>query len=263
MTDTFTKPDIIDLTPVTDPVTGQQVYADLSASGDVISCFPVPRPTTPDNPCEKVYEPTDPSAAPAGTPLSRLPEGRMAADHWAEIIATLERHERGERTPSDVSMLPGGALMLTTPTGDKQQSTLPTGRMAAVTVGPTAAEARVLRSLDPDGVEDWQLVGNELMSGWAFRLQPQFESRRYEFFAFRSPSDANLYRVAVLWPNMDREYGHRPHIISRVVGGEEVKVICGPAGAPARDLTEARMHAAKWTAYTSALRTGRNPGFSL
>jgi hypothetical protein len=102
------------------------------------------------------------------------------------------------------------------------------------------------------------------LSGWTFRLTPPFAGQRlFVFFAFRSPSDGNAFRIAVLDPDMDIQYGHAPHMISVHVGGRPIPVICGPGGRPARDLAEVRTHAAKWMAYTSARMSGRNPGFSL
>jgi hypothetical protein len=131
-------------------------------------------------------------------------------------------------------------------------------------VGPSAADVEVLRRLDPGNAEDWTPVRTGRLTGWTFRLTPPFTGQRpFVFFAFRSPSDGNAFRIAVLDPDMDTEYGHAPHMVRIHVGGRPVPVICGPGGRPARDLAAVRAHAAKWMAYTSARIAGRNPGFSL
>jgi len=136
--------------------------------------------------------------------------------------------------------------------------------MAAPQLGPAAADVEVLRRLDPGNAEDWTPVRTGHLSGWTFRLIPPFAGQRpFVFLAFRSPSDGNAFRIAVLEPDMDTEYGHAPHMIRVHVGGRPVPVICGPRGRPAAGLAEVRTHAAKWMAYTSARLAGRNPGFSL
>lgn len=136
--------------------------------------------------------------------------------------------------------------------------------MTPAALGPSPADVEILRSLDPGNTEHWTPVRTVHLSGWTFRLTPPFAGQRlFVFFAFRSPSDGNAFRIAVLEPDMDTEYGHAPHMISVHVGGRPIPVICGPGGRPARDLAEVRTHAAKWMAYTSARMSGRNPGFSL
>jgi hypothetical protein len=135
--------------------------------------------------------------------------------------------------------------------------------MAAAQLGPSPADVEILRCLDPGNAEDWTPVRTARLTGWTFRLTPPFAGQRpFVFFAFRSPSDGNAFRIAVLEPDMDTEYGHAPHMIRAYVGGRAVPVICGPEGRPARDLAEVRTHAAKWMAYTSARMSGHNPGFS-
>ncbi len=136
--------------------------------------------------------------------------------------------------------------------------------MAPGQLGTSSADVEILRRLDPGNAEDWTLVRTRRISGWTFRLMPPFAGQRpFVFFAFRSPSDGNVFRVAVLEPDMDTEYGHAWHMIRVYVGARPVPVICGPNGRPARDLAQVRTHAAKWMAYTSARMSGRNPGFSL
>ena len=136
--------------------------------------------------------------------------------------------------------------------------------MIAANRGPLPADVEVLRSLDPGNTEQWTPVRTQHISGWTFWLTPPFPGQGpFVFFAFRSPSDGNAFRIAVLEPDMDIEYGHAPHMISVYLGGQQIPVICGPKGRPARDLAEVRTHAAKWMAYTSARMAGRNPRFSL
>jgi len=136
--------------------------------------------------------------------------------------------------------------------------------VAAAQLGPSPEDAALLRRLDPGNAEDWNPVLTTRITGWTFQLTSPFPGQRpFIFFAFRSPSDGNAFRIAVLEPDMDTEYGHAPHMIRAYVGGRAVPVICGPGGRPAVDLAEVRTHAAKWAAYTSALMAGRNPRFSL
>jgi hypothetical protein len=136
--------------------------------------------------------------------------------------------------------------------------------MTAANRGPSLADVEVLQCLDPGNTEHWTPVCTEHLSGWTFWLTTPFAGQGpFVVFAFRSPSDGNAFRIAVLEPDMDIEYGHAPHMIRVHVGGRDIPVICGPKGRSARDLAEVRTHAAKWMAYTSARMSGRNPRFSL
>jgi hypothetical protein len=136
--------------------------------------------------------------------------------------------------------------------------------MRVARLGPSTADIEILRRLDPGNTEDWVAVLTGRIRGWTFRLTSPFPGQQpFSFFAFRSPSDGNAFRIAVLEPDMDSEYGHAWHMIRAYVGGRPIPVICGPGGGPARDLAEVRTHAAKWMAYTSARMSGHNPGFSL
>jgi hypothetical protein len=136
--------------------------------------------------------------------------------------------------------------------------------MTAACVGPSSADIEILRRLDPANTEEWAPVHTQHVSGWTFKLTTPFAGHRpFIFFAFRCPSDGNAFRISVLDPDMDTEYGHAWHMIRAYVGGRPFPVICGPGGRPARDLAEVRTHAAKWMAYVSARMSGRNPGFSL
>ncbi len=198
-------------------------------------------------------------------PVSRLPQGRMAASSWDEIAQALRNAEEGRPGTADVELRPGGQLVLTDYGKDAQPlSRLPQDRMAAANSGPAEEDVAVLRRLDPGNAESWTPVLTDLIAGWTFRLTPPFPGQaKFVFFAFRSPSDGNAFRIAVLQPDMDAEFGHAPHMIRAHVGGQEIPVICGPDGSPAAGLAEVRAHAAKWMAYTSARMAGRNPRFSL
>ena len=136
--------------------------------------------------------------------------------------------------------------------------------MTPAPLGPSPPDVDILRRLDPGNTEHWTPVHTAHLSGWTFQLTPPFAGQRpFAFFAFRSPSEGNAFRIAVLEPDMDTEYGHAPHMIRVHVGGRPIPVICGPRGRPAGDVAEVRTHAAKWMAYTSARMSGRNPRFSL
>lgn len=272
------------LEPRVDPVTGQTVYTDPSEVAVRPAATPVDTPPAP----------VDTAPAPGATPapagadflltgegkivgitpgdpdaepdvVSVLPEGRMAAASWDQIAQTLRKVEEGKSGDADVQLRPGGTLVITGHDNPPQPvSRLPQGRMAAVNPGPSQGDVEVLRRLDPGNVEGWTPVLTDLVAGWTFRLTPPIPGQsQFVFFAFRSPSDRNAYRTAVLEPDMDRAYGHTPHMIHANVGGQRIPVICGPAGEPASDLAAVRTHAAKWMAYTSARLAGRDPGFSL
>lgn len=188
----------------------------------------------------------------------------MADDEsWDKIVQALRTAEEGRPGSADVELRPGGQLVLTGRERESQPlSRLPRGRMAA-DHAPSTQDVDALRQLDPGNDEQWTPVLTGQISGWAFQMSPPFAGQPpFVFFAFRSPSDGNAYRVAVLEPDMDGEYGHRWHMIATYVGGQRIPVICGPSGKPARDLATVRVHAAKWMAYVSSLFAGRRPGFS-
>ena len=184
-------------------------------------------------------------------------------DSWDKIVQALRDAEECRPGPADVELRPGGQLVLTGRGREPQPlSRLPRSRMAA-NQAPAAENIDALRQLDPGNDEQWTPVLGDQISGWAFQMIPPFVGQPpFVFFAFRSPSDGNAYRVAVLEPDMDHEYGHRWHMIATYVGGRRVPVICGPHGKPAKDLATVRVHAAKWMAYVSSLFAGRRPGFS-
>jgi hypothetical protein len=197
-------------------------------------------------------------------------EAQMAADNpaegssWEEIVHALRTAEEGRPGATEVQLRPGGQLVLTGQGRDPQPlSRLPKSRMAAVNRAPAIEDVQALQQLDPANTEQWSPVVTSQISGWAFQMSPPFAGQPpFVFFAFRSPSDGNAYRIAVLEPDMDDEYGHRWHMIATHVGGRRVPVICGPSGKPARDLATVRLHAAKWMTYVSALLADRPPGFS-
>ena len=197
-------------------------------------------------------------------------EARMAADDsaegssWDEIVRALRAAEEGKPGATEVQLRPGGQLVLTGRERDPQPlSRLPRSRMAAMDEGPSAGDVHALRQLDPANTEQWSPVVTSQISGWAFQMSPPLAGQPdFVFFAFRSPSDGNAYRVAVLEPDMDDEYGHLWHMIATHVGGRRIPVICGPSGKPAKDLATVRLHAAKWMTYVSAMLAGRAPGFS-
>jgi hypothetical protein len=199
-------------------------------------------------------------------PMSRIPSERMAAASWDDIAQVLRSREEGKRSGTDVELRPGGELVLVFAEHNREAqplSRLPQERMAAVTVGPSSADVEILRRLDPSNTESWTPTQTGLISGWIFRMTPPVRSQgQFVFLAFRSPSDGNAFRVAVLEPDMDTEFGHGPHMIRVTVGGERIPVICGPGGRAARDLAEVRTHAAKWMAYTSRRIARLDPGFS-
>ena len=197
--------------------------------------------------------------------VSVLPPDRMGAGSpWDDIARRLSDAEKGH-TGATVDLQPGGALVVR---GAGQPATtvsaLPSERMAGVNAGPIAGDVAVLRALDPANVEEWEPVMTTTIDGWKFRLSPNVAGApTFAFLAFRSPTDGNAWRIAVLDPPMDNAFGHAPHMIRRPVGSAMIPVICGPGGAPARTLAEVRTHAAKWMVYTTRKRRGENPWFSL
>jgi hypothetical protein len=255
--------DLVELVPVADPATGGYIYRYPSpdSSMDAVPAAGVDVVLRPDGALIKTA-----TADPAETQLiSRLPEGRMAtSSSWDEIAEELRLSEEGGSNGAEVVLKPGGGLEISR--GDEAPrplSKLPEGRMAAAAPGPSSADVEVLRRLDPQNLEGWEPVDDGELTGWVFRLTPpETDQTDFAFFAFRSPSDGNAWRISVLEPDMDYERGHGPHMISVSVGGMTVPVICGPGGAPARTLQEVRTHAAKWMAYTSRRMGGLNPGFS-
>ncbi len=196
--------------------------------------------------------------------LSVLPSERMASQvtGWDEIVRNLRESEAG-RGEQDVEMRPGGTLEVSTPEQTSRPlSQLPKERMAGLNAPPRSADIDEVKDIDPQNVEQWTPVQTGLLNGWKFRLRPEPGADEFVFLAFRSPQDSNLFRIFVVKPNVDRLYGHQPHMISTTVGGEHIPVICGPEGRAARTLADARVHAGKWMAYTYLRNKRRNPGFS-
>lgn len=196
--------------------------------------------------------------------LSVLPRERMAGeDAWADIVRQLRDAEDG-RDAQDVVMRPGGGMEVNEPGGQTRPlSRLPQEKMAAVNPKPSEADIAEIREIDPQRVEDWTPMLTGLLNGWKFRLRPDPGAMEFVFLAFRSPQDGNNFRIFVVKPDVDKEYGHRPHMIGVNIGGQKIPVICGPNGRAARTLTEARGHAGKWMIYTHRLVNMRvSPGFS-
>lgn len=199
--------------------------------------------------------------------LSTLPIERMAAvpDAWADVVRNLRAAEEGA-DHEDVVMNAGGSLEVVTPGQERRElSKLPQERMAGDgNPEPNLDEVTDVMTIDPDRTEQWTPVQTGLLNGWKFRLRPEQGASEFVFLAFRSPDDDDNFRIFVIKPDVDDEYGHRPHMISVTVGGEKIPVICGPNGRPARTLAEARAHAGKWMAYTyRRLNLHVTPGFSL
>ncbi|MDA8322461.1 MAG: hypothetical protein M0030_21990 [Actinomycetota bacterium] len=257
------------LEPIRDPSAGQVVFAAPDAAGRARKTPGCVQPPAVTDLVLSAHGGITTSGAGGAAqelrPLSRLPQGRMAGSSWDEISRALRNEEDGKPGWADVELRPGGQLVVTGHGKDAQPvSRLPQERMAAANTGPAEADVAVLRRLDPGNTEQWAPVLTDLIAGWMFRLTPPFPGQgQFVFFAFRSPSDRNSYRIAILHPDMDAEFGHIPHMISAHVGGQKIPVICGPGGRAAADLAEVRTHAGKWMAYTSARMAGRNPGFSL
>lgn len=243
----LTHPEPMVLQPVPDPATGEVVHT-------------APAPV-------EDHAPPAVELAPPPNTLSTLPRERMAAgDDWATIVQTLRAQESGRRTATDIVVQPGGRLSQVPAVSAEEGealSKLPEERMATANVGPVAADVEEISRLDPDNVECWTPVWHGAFGGWTFEMTPPIRGqRRFKFLVFRSPSDGMALRISPLRPNLDTQYGHTPHMITARLGGEDVPVICGPAGRPARSFADARGDAAKWMIYTSYRRAGLRPPFS-
>jgi hypothetical protein len=255
------RQDVISLEPHVD-ARGNVVWAERDSAGHPASAVDLRRDA--DGTLSRIDESGN------AEHISVLPHVRMAADDpWADIIKTMGDNENATiRAPGgrDVVMAPGGQMRVTDGGGEGQPlSVLPKVRMAAFATnpGPDPTEVREIMLIDPQRVEGWQPVRTRVLNGWRFHLRPEPGAPEFQFLAFRSPADRNLFRVYVISPNADHLYGHQPHMIKVVVGYREVPVICGPRGEPARDLATARGHAGKWMLYTyQRVMRGRRPGFS-
>jgi hypothetical protein len=200
-------------------------------------------------------------------PLSTIPRERMAAG-WQEVFAQVRDLENGGGP--ELAVQPGGGITVKHEGHAEQPvSVVPSVRMAAdvaaAAASITTADAEELSRLDPENLENWTPVtssGGEF-SGWLFELRPPYQDQPFKFLTFRNPSRRNEWDVASIAPNLDRQFGHAPHMITTVVGGRKMPIICGPGGEPSPSLTVVRGVAAKWMYYTSARMAGVNPGFSL
>ncbi len=131
--------------------------------------------------------------------------------------------------------------------------------------GVAPSDIATLKRIDPRNDGDWTVV----QPSWAgfpalrFVVDPPFQSFKYEFLVFRDPNKGNLWQLSPIYPNSDNEYGHGPHMVTTLVNGIRIPVICGPHGEPHHTLDSVLGAAVKWTTYTSARMSGRNPRFSL
>lgn len=198
---------------------------------------------------------------PGAVPTSSLPEDRMAGSSWDEVARAVREAEQGNRS-RDVVIRPGGQIDIVDGGSAQTRSQLPTERMAGkprITIEDVAE----VRRLDPDNRERWQPTYTTILDGWRFRLRPHHAGITFTFLAFRSPNDSGLWRLWVVSPNSDHYRGHDDHMVSAVVNGSSIPVICAARGAaPARSLAEARAMAAKWALYTQRRLWGQRPIFS-
>lgn len=197
---------------------------------------------------------------PTAPRLSVIPNDRMAAS-WAEVADALRRNERGDQR-NDVVMGPGGSMEITVSGATPTTSQLPKGRMSAKPY-IRLSDIDVVKQCDPHNVENWTPVFTDILDGWQFSLQPLPGGEVFTFVAFRSPNDAGWWRIWVQHPDMDERLGHKTHMITTVVAGETIPVICSnPGGAGTSTLAEARLNAGKWAMYTQRCLLGQDPVFS-
>lgn len=206
-------------------------------------------------------------AAPWGStlPTERMAGGRGPVDKgtgaasWEEVARLMRSLENGDRS-GDVVMGPGGTLTVTGPGASSTApfSVLPTERMAAPAPTISMDDVAQIRRIDPYNVEGWTPVHNSVLDGWRFSLQVAPMGFRFVFLVFRSPNDGGFWRIWVLRPNADEQFGHEPHMIATYVNGERVPVICGAGGRAHPTLTEARVNAGKWALYTQRRMWGQD-----
>lgn len=116
------------LTAQPDPLTGQAPYALLPESALPGRAGPTMRDLMLVEGGEIVGVPGSGASL---TPVSRLPQERMAATTWEDIARTLRTAEDGGPGAVDVELRPGGELVLTGRELPAQPlSQLPKGRMA-------------------------------------------------------------------------------------------------------------------------------------
>lgn len=213
-----------------------------------------------------LYHTSSPAVGPR--PVSMVPQCRMSGGlepmGWEQVTSTIGDHEQGLNLDTDVYINPGGYLALGTEGASNPGSVVPSMRMAASArpcVYPSDIE--VIRRLDPTNLEAWRSVRTTVLDGWRFRLQVRPEGFVFEYLAFRSPTESNRWRLCVINPNVDDQWGHRSHIVTCTVNGWSLPVLCAqPGAAPARNLAEVRAQAAKWSAYTQDRIDGRAAAFS-
>lgn len=191
----------------------------------------------------------------AGTALSRVPTGRMAAaPNWDRIVRAIQDGEAGRRTDDEVVVRPGGELDLV-PRGHAptELSRVTKDRMAA---GRRAADDAEIRRLDPAGREGWRWIDDPVLPGYTFVMRPI--ATAFSFFAFRWTS--GRWYVSPLVPAFDTLIGHESHVINLDVGGDRVPIICKAANEfDHRNLLEVRGTAGKFATYHSFREAGYTP----
>lgn len=256
---------ITDLMPVTGP-DGHTIWMSPAeaARDDVILGNGVLRPLAS----------TGDATAPAATPVhppSTLPSERMAGDpaptggamvsatSWDDVAAFMRNLENGSAA-GDITMNPGGGLVISDPGmgSTASRSVLPKERMAALKPTISMADVAEIRRIDPHNVEGWTPMRSSVLDGWRFSLQVAQFGFRFVFLAFRSPNDGGLWRIWVLRPNADDQFGHKSHMIATYVNGERIPVLCGAGGRANASLAEVRVNAGKWALYTQRRMWGQD-----
>lgn len=190
---------------------------------------------------------------------SSINGGEAGASSWDEIAEYMRSLENGSKD-GDIIMGPGGELTVLGPSTQSlgPRSRLPKERMAALKPTISIDDVEEIRRIDPHNVEGWTPVQSELLDGWRFSLQVVPSGYQFVFLAFRSPNDGGRWRIWVLRPNADEQFGHEPHMIATYLNGERIPVICGAGGRANCSLAEVRVNAGKWALYTQRRMWGQN-----
>jgi hypothetical protein len=186
----------------------------------------------------------------------------MAGSGWDEIDQYFADEEGGKSTGMSLEARPGGEMVLIDKNraGETQIGNAAQGRMAA-NPKATSDELRAIRNIDPTNIEQWTPKEFGSIRGLEFRFKSRLAQPGYfKFLVLKTGNDA--WRIAPLHPNMDDLFGHRHHMVSTNIGGENVPVICGPGGKAAASLKEARDFAYKWSTYIEGILSGRSPRHS-
>jgi hypothetical protein len=194
-----------------------------------------------------------------------IPPMRFAGAGWGQVEDVIRANEGGD-IANAVVVQPGGKLAVVKSTDAQNSPTpltvLPPDRMAA----GTRSELHELQALDPTNEENWTLKRPSFLRGenaWEFQMDAPYQHGKFTFLAFRDPSRNNEWQVSPIYPNYDAQHGHDPHMVTTLIGGTSIPVICGPRGSTHKSLSSVRAAAAKWTLYTSNKLAGRHPGFSI